>query len=724
MNMDDHDIALFTDSGIATLENQKATLREKLSAQIEQSNYISRDLSWIQFNYRVLDQCRKTERTIYERLKFLAITASNLDEFFMIRVGGLYNYLDYNKKRVDYSGLREAPFRLRLFEELQNFANEQQSYFAEKLQPLFAENGFRVVSFQDLEADEQSQASDYFSKTVYPILTPMVFDNYHPFPILANRIVILGIVTRPIEDKRKQKKISFIQIPQNLQRFWVMERGEETLFVPIEDIIKNNIHTLFRNVEVLSVDAFRITRDGDFEVDELEDTDSNFAEEIIKKLKTRRTGRVVRIEITKNYSAVLMRVLKERWEIDDLNVFVSESLLDFSSLTQIAFHPNFRDEIPPLPPCSSALGYEIGKDQDIFDILKKRDLMVYRPFNSFETILDLLEKAADDPKVLAIKMIIYRLAKNSRVTAALLRAAERGKNVAVLFEVKARFDEENNLVEAQKLQKAGCFISYGFSNLKTHAKMMLIVRKEEDQVRRYIHMSTGNYNEATAKLYTDLSIMTTNETYANDLSEFFNSITGHSIPDNYELLLTAPNFLRNKLIELIQQEAENAKKGLPAGIVIKINSLQDADFINALYEASQAGVKIQLIIRGICCLRPQRPNLSENITVRSLVGNFLEHSRLYYFHNNGDPKIYSGSADAMVRSFDKRIESLFLIVDERCKRQAVAILDYNMRDNYNAYIMQENGNFVRFEDKDEPIFNSHERFYELSEDDLKKTGLF
>lgn len=689
--------------------------KEKVSQLIEQSNYISRDLSWLQFNHRVLDQAKKEERTIFERLKFLAITASNLDEFFMVRVGSLYNYLDYNKQRIDFSGLREKPFKDRLFDEIHEFINEQRNYYKKHLVPEFSENGFRIVRVNDLTSEEKNTIADYFKKTIFPMLTPMVYDNYHPFPILMNQMLVFGVVTKSESSKKRDKKLSFVQIPQNLPRFYTLERDEKMLLVPIEETIREHLPKLFRNVEILSINLFRITRDGEFALDE-DDLDVNFLEEMKRKLRTRRTGRVVRLEVESSCSKWMLKTLIERWNLEDDNVFEHDTLLDFTGLMQVAFHKEFLHNLPQIPNPIPPEGCLTHKFEDIFAEIKKRDILLHHPYNSFEPVLQLIEQAADDPNVLAIKITIYRLAKESRVTAALLKAAENGKHVSVLFEVKARFDEENNILEAKKLQRAGCFVIYGVSHVKTHTKLMLVVRKEEDQVRRYVHMSTGNYNESTAKLYTDIGILSTNADYADDVSEFFNVITGHSQLNHYDSLLTAPENMRQGMLSLIKTEIIHAQKGLSAGIVVKVNSLQDTQFIDALYQASEAGVPIKLIVRGICCLRPQRKGISENIEVLSLVGDFLEHSRIYYFHGNGEPKIFSGSADAMVRSFDRRIESLFLINDEACRQQAIKILKYNLQDTYNAYKMLENGDYTPVVSTKES-FNSHEDFFKPSDNE-------
>ncbi|WP_299754347.1 polyphosphate kinase 1 [uncultured Pontibacter sp.] len=686
-------------------------LINKVSDQIKKSKYISRDLSWLRFNYRVLDQARDPGKSIFDRLKFLAITSSNLDEFFMIRVGSLYNYLDYGKERLDYSGLRELPFRKKLLDYAHRFVNDQYLTFNNELKPLLPKSGCDILKVSELTEIEQKKADSFFKNTIFPLLTPMVFDNYHGFPLLMNQLLTFGVVTRTTDEGKPQDRVTFVQIPQNLARFYEINRKEKIIFVPIEEIVRWKIKKFFRNVEIVSVNLFRITRNGDFTLEESDDLEADFVQEIKAKLKTRKKGRVVRLEVERNPSQFMMKILKERWTIDNANVFTINSMLDLRALWQIVNHRQFRDKgfkqpssIPPLSLPSDGV--------DMFEYLKEHDVLLHHPYNSMEPVVNLLERAAEDPSVLGIKQTIYRLADQSRVTAALLKAAENGKHVSVLFEVKARFDEERNLREGERLEKAGCFVIYGISKYKTHTKMMMIIRKEGEKVTRYIHIGSGNYNEATARLYTDVSLLTTNEIYAHDVSEFFNVITGHSRPNEYKYLMTSPKGMRTQLMELIRHEARNAKKGLKSGIVVKINSLEDREIIDELYKASKAGVQIKLIVRGICCLRPGREDLSENISVKSIVGEYLEHSRLYYFHNNGDPKVYSGSADMMVRSFDRRIEALFLIANAELKREAINILYYNLLDNHNSYIMREDGTYIkRRPGASEEVMDIHKLFY-------------
>jgi polyphosphate kinase len=699
---------------------------DKLSKQIEESNYISRDLSWLQFNYRVLDQARHIDRSIFDRLKFLAITASNLDEFCTIRLGSLYNYIDYGKERVDYSGLREEPYRKYLLTEVHRYVQEQSEYFTTKLKPLFEKNGFSICSYHALSIEDTKRVDDYFQTIIFPMLTPMVFDNYHTFPVLMNNRLLFGVVTKAPNEVQNPLRISFIQVPNNLPRFFEIPSEKGIQFVPVEEIIRNNIQHLFRNVEIQSANLFRINRNGDFTLDETDEIESNFLDELRTKLRQRRTGRVVRLEVQENADPWMLRLLRIQWDIDDYNIAHTpvDSLIDFTGLNQIIGHKEFKGKRSQVPAPIKPLNFPEHGTLDLFDVLKQRDILLHHPYNSMDPVLELIEKAADDPHTLSIKITIYRVAKESRITNALLRAAENGKHVSVLFEVKARFDEENNLREAQRLQKAGCFVIYGVNSLKTHTKLMLIVRKDEDdKVYRYVHLSSGNYNEATSRLYADVGLLTTKEVYANDVSEFFNVITGHSQPSTYRNLITSPRDMRIQLCNLIRKEAETAKAGGKAGIVIKFNSLQDKELIDELYEASQAGVPIKLIVRGMCCLRPGRKGLSDNIEVISIVGEYLEHSRIYYFHNSGDPTVYIGSADAMVRSFDRRIESLFRLEDDFLRKQAINNLSYNLKDNVNAYVMNEDGTY-RVKALQSTPFNIHKEFFNVTREIVMRASLF
>lgn len=700
---------------------------------IRKSKHISRDLSWLRFNYRVLDQARDPGRSLFDKLRFLSITSSNLDEFFMIRVGSLYNYLDYGKERIDYSGLRELPFRRKLLDFAHRFVNDQSLTYLNDLKPQFEKQGFSIRRMPELTEVELKKVEGYFKNTVFPLLTPMVYDSYHGFPLIINQVLTFGVVTRgipqnepggtplgaaPVPDLEKgQERLTFVQIPQNLARFFEITRKDRVVFVPIEEIVRANLPRLFRNVDIVSADLLRITRNGDFTLEESEDIDTNFIKEIQAGLKTRKRGRVVRVEVEPDASPYLMNILRERWNIDNGNIFVIPGLLDLKGLNQILRYPSFKGKGAKLPAAVLPLSLPEGADDNLFEYLKHHDVLLHHPYNSIEPVVRLLERAAEDPQVLGIKQTIYRLAEDSRVTAALLKAAENGKHVSVLFEVKARFDEERNIREGARLEKAGCFVIYGVGKYKTHTKMLMIIRKEGEKVTRYVHIGSGNYNEQTSRLYTDLSLLTTNDTYGHDVSEFFNVITGHSQPDDYEYLITAPRDMRQQLIHLVREEAKNAKKGLPSGIVMKMNSLEDRELIDEFYKASKAGVPIRFIVRGICCLRPGRAGLSENIEVRSIVGEYLEHARLFYFHHAGEARLYAGSADAMVRSFDRRIEAIFLIENPQLRREAINILQLNLLDNQNSYLMREDGAYIRQQPAPgEPMVNIHRDFYRRPDD--------
>ncbi len=451
---------------------------------VSKSNYISRDLSWLKFDERVLDQARNENRSIFEKLKFLAITASNLDEFFSIRVGSLYNYLDIGRERTDYSGLREGPFLKTLMNGVGQLMYEIDELYKYKIVPALEENQLQIVDMDDLEIADRQAAIDYFNKTIYPMLTPMVFDQTHTFPSLLAKTLIFGVVSK-VEDAKESaenKKLSFVQIPQNLPRFFPIEKEDKLLFVPIEEIIRHEIRHLYRNIEIFSVCLFRITRNGDFDLVEHEDAETDFIDEVKQKIKDRRLGRVTRIEIEPGYDQWFLEMMMSRWNIDKIGVFEVETILDFSGFWQILGHPEIKAKLPIPKPAIPPYGMKSSKIENIFDAMKEKDILLHHPYNSFEPVIQLLEQAAEDSQVLAIKITLYRISKNSRIANALLRAAENGKHVSVLFEVKARFDEERNIREAQKLQKAGCFVIFGIQNLKTHTKLLQVEMYSLQQV--------------------------------------------------------------------------------------------------------------------------------------------------------------------------------------------------------------------------------------------------
>ena len=682
---------------------------------INKSNLISRDLSWLNFNCRVLDQAKGDNRKLLDKLKFLSIVSSNFDEFFEVRVGSLYNYIDSKKNRIDYSGMREIPFREYLLEKSKMFFDDFNNFFVGSIIPQMEKEKIFIGDLDLLDNDGRKKVKKYFKKTIFPMITPMVFDSLHSFPILMNKVLIFGVVTKS-KNTSSKNKISFIQIPQNIPRFFEYKINDKVYFIPIENIIRKYIKSFFKGILIESISLFRIIRNGDYTLEESEDIESNFLEELKQKLKDRKFSRVVRLDISINYDQKVIKELKKIFKIDEFNLMkLSEkSIIDLSSISQVVNSDEFSELLPKYPPPIKPLGLNVSKEKNIFQILSEKDIFLHHPYNSFDPVINLLNKAAEDPDVLSIKITLYRTAKNSRVIDELLKAAENGKHVSVLFEVKARFDEENNFKNGYKLEKAGCYVIYGIGALKTHTKLLLIVRREGKKVKNYAHMGTGNYNETTSKLYTDIGLMTSNKSYTKDALKFFNVITGHSVPEDYENLLTAPIYMRDKIISFIKNEIKNVKNGGEGKICIKINSLQDKLVINKLYDASNAGVRICLIVRGICCLRPGRKNLSENIKVISIIGDYLEHSRLYYFHNDNDPLVFSGSADVMIRSYKRRIESLFKINDELIKKQAITILNYNIKDNINSYVLQEDGIYKKKKINKKNKFDLFEEFYSLN----------
>ncbi|MHA7878018.1 MAG: polyphosphate kinase 1 [Bacteroidota bacterium] len=688
------------------------------------ARYLNRDLSWLKFNERVLDQVGKPGKTVFEWLTFLQISASNLDEFFMVRIGRLYNERDTERAREDKLHASPAPILDRLLMVARASFQKHHQYFLKKVKPLCEANHFAFV--QDitlLSAREKKHLKRYFEKTISPRLTPMVLEKSRALPTLRNKALVFGIVTHQSAAKRNQenKKITFIQLPQTLPRFYKFVRNRHTFLVPIERIVREYLPLFFKDLVVHTATLFRVIRNGDFSLEERDDIGPSLVEALKKKLKARSKGKIVRLEIEEGHDPYLLNLLQDKWNIDPGTVFLvpTKSLMDLTGLQQLVQSSHIGQSLPVLP-----ISYPAQCDGDLFEVLKQQDILLHHPYNSIDLVIDFLERAAIDPHVLAIKMTIYRLARDSAVTAALRKAAACGKHVSVLIEIKARFDEAYNMQEAKRLEQAGCLVIYSRSSIKTHAKIMMIVRKEGNGTMRYVHLSSGNYNEETAKRYADVSLMTTDTVYANDVSAFFDVITGHALPKPYTNLIAAPLSIRGQLISMIRQEVHNAQQGLSCGIVIKVNALEDKAIIEALYEASEAGVPIRLIVRGICCLIPQRPGLSTNIKVHSIVGNVLEHARIFYFHNQGNAQVYVGSADIMVRSFEKRIESLFLVKHIILKQQVINILAHDLRDNTNSYLMQEDGTYVKVKSDNEAAFDIHQAFFKVTVDEVVRARLF
>lgn len=684
--------------------------------------YLNRELSWMKFNERVLDQVKRQEGNITTWLKFLHISAASLDEFFMVNVGRLYTHVAH-KKRVATGTLSASQpvSRHQIFQAARQAFQQQHVYFQQGIPTLHENADFTLLSdITQLDAGAQAELEDYFKQRILPVLTRTVLDTPHDSFSLMNRALIFCVTIRDlaVSDRRK---IVFVQLPQHLMRFYPLKHHARSVLVPVEVIVRQHISLLFKPGTLTSATLLRIIRNEALSLASNNDVDRLGVATVRKRLEKRKKGRIVRLEIAYPHDPWVISYLKRLWGLEVTNVYQvpKKSLLDLTGLQQLVRYCDTVHQ-PSVPP----MAYPLSPQEDLFEVLKQQDILLHHPYNSISLVITLLSKAAEDPHVSAIKITIYRLAKKSAVIRALIRAAQCKKDVVVVMEITARFDEAQNLSAARQLEEAGCRVIYGVHSAKTHAKMMLIVRRENAQIIRYVHLSSGNYNEETAKGYADIGLLTADESYARDVANFFHVIIGRVPAIRYENLITTSFDIRQRLIAMIRQEAHHAQQGRAAGIVIKVNALDDATTIEALYQASQVGVPIQLIVRGICCLRPQKPQFSTNITVRSIVGEFLEHARVFYFHDQGRAKVYVGSADIRDRSFKKRIESLFLIKHHVCKQQVINSLAYDLRDNVNSYLMQNDGTYEKITPGKVVPFNIHRAFFHVAPHKIMDTRLF
>lgn len=675
--------------------------------------YLNRELSWLDFNVRVLEEAFKKENPIFERLRFLAITASNLDEFFMVRVAGVMEQVRSKYTTPDLSGLTPQQLLNSLREKIALFMEKQYSCFNRSILPVLRNNGFEFVEPEDLNEEQTAFLQRYFSKVLFPVLTPLAVDRSRPFPMLSNKS--LNIAVR-LEEKSGEPCFAVVQVPGILPRFLEIPMADESrrgLFL-LEDVIDMMLPELFELHKIKAACPFRLTRDSDLEIDEEAE---DLMIEVQKSIKKRKRGRPVRLELEQHCDKEIREFLIEMLKINEKDIYELTGPLDLTFLSKVAGIPGcaslcFKPIVPVSPP-ADFWGYS-----DIFEAIREGDRMVHHPYETFDCVTEFVRRAAEDENVLAIKQTLYRVSGNSPIVAALIKAAEAGKQVTVLVELKARFDEENNILWAKKLEAAGCHVIYGLAGLKTHCKILLVVRQDEDGIRRYVHMGTGNYNDSTARIYTDIGMFTCREPFGADASSLFNVLTGYSMPPEYNRFIVAPQGMRKFFKQRIRRETENAKRGLPSGITAKVNSLVDPEIIGLLYEASQAGVPIQLIVRGICCLIPGLPGISETITVRSIVGQLLEHSRIFRFENGGEPHIFMGSADWMPRNLDRRVELVFPIEDERLRERAFSILDLMLSDNTNARLMQPDTSYVHIDRRGKASVNCQREFSRLASEAL------
>lgn len=658
--------------------------------------YINRELSWLDFNYRVLEEAMDRQSPVMERMKFLAITASNLDEFFMVRVAGLKEQVEAGYTQKDPSGLNPEKQLSKITEAAHRFMDKQYSCYNRSIMPALIKQGIKFLTISELAKEQKTFVRDYFNRVVYPILTPLAVDQSRPFPLLSNKSISIGIRL-----KQDDKHIfAVVLMPDILDRV-VRLPGDEYEFILLEEIIKDRVHLLFEGHDVKAVCPFRITRNADLSIDEEAE---DLLIEIEKSIKLRKWGQPVRLEIQGKMDRRLEEFLISVLNVSNDDVYYIPGALDLTVWMKFSFLSGFDYlRIPSIVPQPAAFTWAID---DIFEAIKEKDRLVHHPYESFDCVVDFMQRAAVDPDVLAIKQSLYRVSGNSPVIDALIKAAEMGKQVTVLVELKARFDEENNILWAKKLERAGCHVIYGLVGLKTHCKILLVVRREEDGIRRYVHLSTGNYNDSTAKLYTDTGMFTCKETYGADASALFNLLTGYSKPPQWKKFKIAPFSLRKFFLEMIENEMEHAAKGREGSITAKMNSLVDQKIIEKLYKASCQGVKIMLIVRGICCLKPGIPGVSENIEVRSIVGQLLEHSRIFCFENAGKPKIYIGSADWMPRNLDRRVETVFPVEQSDTKARIIEMMDVTLRDTIKTRVMQPDGSYKRIDRRGKEALSS------------------
>ena len=669
--------------------------------------YENRELSWIKFDQRVLSESRDKSIPLLERLKFVSITSSNLDEFFMVRVASLKDMVHVKYKKRDIAGMTATEQLSAINKQARELVNIQYSTFSRSLMPLLRKEGIYLLdAHEDLNEEQARFVDRYFMENVYPVLTPMAVDASRPFPLIRNKTLNIAAL---LTGKKTEDETVFatVQVPSVLPRLvQIPSEGETKSFILLEQIIERNIGILFSNYKVLCAYPYRIMRNADLTIDE--DEASDLLKEIENKLKMRQWGEVIRLEIEEKVDKKLLKFLKTELKVSDEDIFQIAGPIDLTFLMKMYGidgydHLRYKPYTPQQVP-------EITPGSDIFAAIRKGDIFLHHPYETFDPVVDFIRQASKDPDVLAIKQTLYRVSGNSPIISSLAQAAENGKQVSVLVELKARFDEEHNIVWAKKLEQAGCHVIYGLVGLKTHSKIALVVRREEDGIRRYVHLGTGNYNDSTAKLYTDCGIFTCKESIGEDATAVFNMLSGYSEPLAWNELVLAPYWLRDKFLRLIGRETKNAQQGREARIVAKMNSLCDPGIIAALYEASASGVKIDLIVRGICCLRVGIPEVSENISVRSIVGNFLEHSRIFYFYNDGNPEVFMGSADWMPRNLDRRVEIVFPVIEEELKEKALHILHVELEDNVKARVMQPDGTYEKLDKRGKVLINSQEQF--------------
>jgi polyphosphate kinase len=672
--------------------------------------YVNRELSLLAFQRRVLEEAQSDSNPLLERVKFLSIVGSNLDEFFMVRVAGLKRQVEAGSLEVGPDGMLPAAQLDAIRAEVTGLMGLAVNCFRRQLEPALMKHGIMILPYSELAEEQRQRATKYFEESVFPVLTPLAFDPGRPFPHISNLSVNLAVLIR---DQQGEQHFARVKVPNSLPQLVSVDRGvrparkrpPKQTFLWLEDLIKAHLEALFPGIEVLQAHPFHVTRDADIEIQELEAGD--LLETTEEGLRQRRFGDVVRLLVDRDMPATMLRLLTSNLDVQRPDVYRVRGPLSLSRLAHIAAFdiPELKD--PQFVPSIPAALESDGEEEDLFATIRRCDILLHHPFNSFQPVVDFMAGAAEDPDVLAAKITLYRVGRKSPIVNALLEAIENGKQVATVVELKARFDEDSNIEWARALERDGVHVVYGLVGLKVHAKVAMVVRREGDAIRRYIHLGTGNYNPLTARLYTDLGLFTCDEEIGADVTDLFNYLTGYSAKQNYRKLLVAPINMRQRFRELIEREIAHHRRYHNGYMILKMNALVDAEMIRLLYRASQAGVKVDLLVRGICCLRPGVPGVSENIRVRSIVGRFLEHSRIFYFYNNGQDEVYAGSADLMPRNLYRRVEVIFPIADPRLVRYLRDdVLATYWADNVKARDMQSDGAYLHRHPGGEPAANS------------------
>ena len=701
-------------------------------------SFYNRELSWLEFDDRILHEARDSKNPLLERLNFLSITASNLDEFYIVRVASLRDMQSIDFAERDIAGFSIDEQLERIDQKTRRTMALMYSTYTRSLVPSLAQEKIFLKNYDELSDQLKAIADSYFKAVLYPILTPMAVDSSRPFPLIYNRMLNMCVMlknepknvkiqeraTFGLKSDKKKKSdneekymYATVQIPTVVKRLYQIPTEDGDIFVPVEQIIRANTDMLFNGQTVLATAFYRVMRNADLDIDEDE------AEDLLKEIETqvrrRRFGEIIRLEVQDDIDSDLLHYIVDELEVDEADIFSVNGPIDLTFLSKLTSackgkHPELCYKAHD--PAEAASFDGPVSELDIFEQIREKDRIVHHPYETFEPVLEFVKQAARDPNVLAIKQTLYRVSDRSPIIASLLEAAQNGKQVMVLVELKARFDEENNINWAKKLENAGCHVIYGLVGLKTHSKITLVVRKEEDGIRRYLHLATGNYNDITARIYTDIGLFTASESFGEDASEFFNMLSGYSIPSTWRKLVAAPIWMKDYFVRNIRREAEYAASGKPARIVAKINSLVDGTVIDELYKASKAGVKIDLIIRGICCLKAGIPGLSENITVRSITGRFLEHSRIFMFNNGGKEDIYLASADWMPRNLDRRVELMFPIEDPDCRARIKEILEVELNDTIRANYLYPDGNYHKLDLRGKVKLDSQQELIRLADE--------